>query len=67
MVKGKTYKFYISNFQKGGILYTRGMKPYIYSEKAKLETGKDWEQSGNNLKYERKLPKIAKISKFEYC
>ena len=35
MVKGETYKFHIANFQKGGILYTRGMKPYYFSAKSK--------------------------------
>lgn len=35
LTKGIKYKFNICNLQKDGSLYNRGMKPYIFSEKAK--------------------------------
>jgi hypothetical protein len=33
MKKGNIYTFNICNFSKGKSLYTRGMKPFIFSKK----------------------------------
>ena len=35
-VKGQVYKFNICNFQKGKVLYTRGMRPYMLSKQKKV-------------------------------
>lgn len=56
-VKGVTYKFNICNFRKHHSLYTRGMKPFVFSQK-NMECKKiGWDQTGENIKYEKKLSK----------
>lgn len=41
-------KFNICNFYKPCILYTKGMKPYIFTR-----NGNSWRQGGTNLNYAR--------------
>lgn len=42
--QNEKYKLNICNFQKGKTLYTRGMKPYIYSHKKNEEESQGWRQ-----------------------
>jgi len=54
MQKSARYRFNICNFQKCKSLYTRGMKPFVFSRKRDEQFHVGWEQSGENLKYELK-------------
>jgi hypothetical protein len=42
----------ICNFQKSKSLYTRGMKPFVFSKQRHKQLWQGWEQCGENLKYE---------------
>lgn len=44
--KLQKYKFNICNFQKCHSLYTRGMKPYVYSAKKAEKEKIGWHQAG---------------------
>ena len=44
MKKDEKYKFHICNFQKKNSLYTRGAKPFVFSEKKYDIEEKGWEQ-----------------------
>jgi hypothetical protein len=50
--KGSKYRFHICNFQKSKSLYTRGMKPFVFSKQRHKQLWQGWEQCGENLKYE---------------
>jgi hypothetical protein len=47
----KKIKLNIVNFRKIKTLYSRGMKPYIFSENLKQRKNKGWHQGGFNVKY----------------
>ena len=51
MSKLRKYKINICNLQKTKTLYSRGMKPFIFSYKKYEKTKKGWEQGGTSLKY----------------
>lgn len=51
------YRFNICNFQKDKVLYLRGMKPYMFSQKSWEKEGTGWAQGGENIRYERKPSK----------
>lgn len=46
MQKNQTYKFYISNFQKGNLLFAKNAKPFVFSKKAWEEKRIPWRQDG---------------------
>lgn len=43
----------ICNNKKPGVLFSRGMKPYVYSKQLEVLKGIKWQQSGENVKYKR--------------
>jgi hypothetical protein len=43
----------ICNNRKAGVLFNRGMKPYIYSKYAERTRGCKWQQGGENIEYKR--------------
>ncbi|XP_058502307.1 cytosolic carboxypeptidase 2 [Solea solea] len=53
MKAGVTYRFTIVNLMKSSSLYSLGMKPLLYSEKAAKEKGVGWQRTGSNIKYYR--------------
>lgn len=50
----KKIRLNIVNFKKYKTLYSRDMRPYLYSENIKQTKGFDWHQGGENVKYEKK-------------
>lgn len=50
----KKVRLNIVNFKKYKTLYSRDMRPYIYSEVVKQITGAGWHQGGEAVKYEKK-------------
>ena len=63
--KLQKYKFNICNFQKRKSLYSRGMKPYLYSERKARKEKVGWHQAGDFVRYERKQSKVAKAINME--
>ncbi|KAM9351956.1 cytosolic carboxypeptidase 2 [Symphorus nematophorus] len=53
MKAGVTYRFTIINLMKSGCLYSQGMRPLLYSERAAKEKGVGWQRIGSNIKYYR--------------
>ncbi|XP_035499423.2 cytosolic carboxypeptidase 2 [Scophthalmus maximus] len=53
MKAGVTYRFTIVNLMKSSSLYSLGMRPLFYSERAAKEKGVGWERTGSNIKYFR--------------
>uniref|UniRef100_A0A8C6UHG1 Cytosolic carboxypeptidase 2 n=1 Tax=Neogobius melanostomus TaxID=47308 RepID=A0A8C6UHG1_9GOBI len=53
MKAGVTYRFTIVNLMKSSSLYSYGMKPLLYSERAATEKGIGWQRIGFNIKYYR--------------
>lgn len=41
----------ICNNRKNGVLFCRGMKPYIYSKHLENTKGIKWQQAGENISY----------------
>ncbi|XP_046889600.1 cytosolic carboxypeptidase 2 [Hypomesus transpacificus] len=48
-----TYRFTITNLMKSRSLYSLGMRPLLYSERAATETGISWRRAGSNIRYYR--------------
>ena len=57
--KGEVYLLNIVNFQKAKTLYTRGMRPYIYSYAAAEHRGSGWTQGGDDIEYSKKRSKLS--------
>uniref|UniRef100_A0A3Q1FMY4 Cytosolic carboxypeptidase 2 n=1 Tax=Acanthochromis polyacanthus TaxID=80966 RepID=A0A3Q1FMY4_9TELE len=53
MKAGATYRFTIINLMKSSSLYSAGMKPLLYSERAAEENSVGWQRSGSNIRYYR--------------
>ncbi|XP_071387157.1 cytosolic carboxypeptidase 2-like [Centroberyx affinis] len=53
MKAGVTYRFTIINLMKGRSLYSLGMRPLLYSERACEEKGVGWHRIGSNIRYYR--------------
>ncbi|XP_061678357.1 cytosolic carboxypeptidase 2 [Syngnathoides biaculeatus] len=51
MKAGVTYRFTIVNLMKRRSLYSQGMKPLLYSERAAKENAVGWKRSGSNIVY----------------
>nr|XP_019957671.1 PREDICTED: cytosolic carboxypeptidase 2 [Paralichthys olivaceus] len=53
MEAGVTYRFTIVNLMKSSSLYSHGMRPLLYSERAAKEEGVGWHRTGSNIRYYR--------------
>ncbi|XP_070764042.1 cytosolic carboxypeptidase 2 [Enoplosus armatus] len=53
MKAGVTYRFTITNLMKSSSLYSHGMRPLLYSERAAKEKGVGWQRIGCNIRYYR--------------
>ncbi|XP_023118182.2 cytosolic carboxypeptidase 2 isoform X2 [Amphiprion ocellaris] len=53
MKAGATYRFTIINLMKSSSLYSAGMRPLLYSERAAEENGVGWQRSGSSIRYYR--------------
>jgi cytosolic carboxypeptidase protein 2/3 len=49
MIPGTTYQLNLCNFQKAKSLYSRGMKPYLFSHRNSEEKGIGWRQAGSSI------------------
>ncbi|XP_032441480.1 cytosolic carboxypeptidase 2 isoform X3 [Xiphophorus hellerii] len=45
------YRFTITNLMKASSLYSLGMRPLLYSERAAKENGVGWHRAGSNIRY----------------
>ncbi|XP_034444769.1 cytosolic carboxypeptidase 2 isoform X2 [Hippoglossus hippoglossus] len=53
MEAGVTYRFTIINLMKRSCLYSVGLRPLFYSERAAKEEGVGWQRTGSNIRYYR--------------
>ncbi|XP_040894106.1 cytosolic carboxypeptidase 2 [Toxotes jaculatrix] len=60
MKAGVTYRFTIINLMKSSSLYSLGMKPLLYSERAAEEKGVGWQRIGSNIRYYRNFSQNPK-------
>ncbi|XP_013861062.1 cytosolic carboxypeptidase 2 [Austrofundulus limnaeus] len=51
MKAGVTYRFTIVNLKKSSSLYSQGMRPLLYSERAAEENSVGWQRTGSKIKY----------------
>lgn len=61
MKAGVTYRFTIINLMKSSSLYSQGMRPLLYSERAAEEKGVGWQRTGANIKYYRNCSQVGGI------
>ena len=54
-----TYRFTITNLMKSRSLYSLGMRPLLYSERAATETGISWRRAGSNIRYYRNQQHVS--------
>ncbi|KAF7224809.1 cytosolic carboxypeptidase 2 isoform X2 [Nothobranchius furzeri] len=52
---GVTYRFTITNLMKRRSLYSQGLKPLLYSERAAKENGVGWQRAGSGIRYYRNI------------
>ncbi|XP_072241281.1 cytosolic carboxypeptidase 2 [Leuresthes tenuis] len=62
MKAGVTYRFTIVNLMKSSSLYSQGMRPLLYSERAAEEDGVGWQRTGSNIRYYRNCKQNANES-----
>ncbi|XP_032379525.1 cytosolic carboxypeptidase 2 [Etheostoma spectabile] len=62
MKAGVTYRFTIINFMKSSSLYSQGMRPLLYSERAANDKGIGWQRTGSNIRYYRNSNQNTKDS-----
>ncbi|XP_069018057.1 cytosolic carboxypeptidase 2 isoform X1 [Embiotoca jacksoni] len=60
MKAGVTYRFTITNLMKKSSLYSHGMRPLLYSERAAKENGAAWQRTGSNIRYYQNVSQNAK-------
>ncbi|XP_055365727.1 cytosolic carboxypeptidase 2 isoform X2 [Betta splendens] len=60
MKAGVTYRFTITNLMKSSSLYSQGMRPLVYSERAAREKDVGWYRTGSNIKHYRNCNESAK-------
>ncbi|XP_041852156.1 cytosolic carboxypeptidase 2 [Melanotaenia boesemani] len=60
MKAGVTYRFTIINLMKSNSLYSHGMRPLLYSERAAKENGVGWQRIGSNIRYYRNCSQSTK-------
>lgn len=58
------YRFTITNLMKASSLYSLGMRPLLYSERAAKENGVGWHRAGSNIKYYQNCSEVASGSAF---
>ncbi|XP_077938103.1 cytosolic carboxypeptidase 2 isoform X2 [Gasterosteus aculeatus] len=58
MKAGVTYRFSIINLMKSSSLYSHGMRPLLYSERA-ADKGVGWQRAGSNIRYHRSCSRNA--------
>lgn len=58
MKAGANYRFTIVNLMKSSSLYSLGMKPLLYSERAAKETSVGWRRAGSNIRYFRSCNQV---------
>lgn len=61
MKAGVAYRFTITNLMKRGSLYSQGMRPLLYSERAAQEKGIGWQHTGSNIRYYRNSNRVGGI------
>lgn len=59
MKAGVTYRFTIVNLMKSSSLYSQGMRPLLYSERAAKEKGLGWQRTGSNIRYYRNYNQVG--------
>ncbi|KAM6936898.1 cytosolic carboxypeptidase 2 [Xenentodon cancila] len=59
---GVTYRFTIVNLMKSSSLYSQGMRPLMYSDRAAQEDGVGWKRTGSNIRYYRNCSRNMKES-----
>ena len=62
MKAGATYRFTIINLMKSRSLYSLGMRPLLYSERAAKEKGVGWQRTGSNIRYYRNCKEVGELS-----
>ncbi|XP_036007743.1 cytosolic carboxypeptidase 2 [Fundulus heteroclitus] len=62
MKAGVTYRFTITNLMKRSSLYSQGMRPLLYSERAAERDGVGWQRAGSNIRYYRNCSQNTKES-----
>ncbi|XP_070686658.1 cytosolic carboxypeptidase 2 [Pempheris klunzingeri] len=62
MKAGVTYRFTIINLMKSSSLYSQGMRPLLYSERAAEEKGAGWQRTGSNIRYYRNCNQSTKVN-----
>ncbi|XP_068168239.1 cytosolic carboxypeptidase 2 [Antennarius striatus] len=60
MKAGVTFRFTIINLMKSSSLYSQGMRPLLYSERAAKEKGVGWHRTGSNITYYRNYNQSSK-------
>nr|XP_020469450.1 cytosolic carboxypeptidase 2 [Monopterus albus] len=65
MKAGVNYRFTIINLMKSNSLYSQGMRPLLYSERAASEKRVGWQRSGSNIKYSRNCSQSTKDNSSE--
>uniref|UniRef100_A0A3B5L4Q1 AGBL carboxypeptidase 2 n=1 Tax=Xiphophorus couchianus TaxID=32473 RepID=A0A3B5L4Q1_9TELE len=58
------YRFTITNLMKASSLYSLGMRPLLYSERAAKENGVGWHRAGSNIRYYQNCSEVASGSAF---
>lgn len=61
MKAGVTYRFTITNLMKRSSLYSQGMRPLLYSERAAEENGVGWQRAGSDIRYYRNDSQVATV------
>lgn len=61
MKAGVTYRFSIINLMKSSSLYSHGMRPLLYSERA-ADKGVGWQRAGSNIRYHRSCSRVGELS-----
>lgn len=59
---GVTYRFTIVNLMKGRSLYSQGMRPLLYSQRAAGEKGVGWHRIGSDIKYYRNYAQVGRFT-----
>lgn len=58
MKAGASYRFTIVNLSKSSSLYSQGMRPLLYSERAAKEKRVGWRRTGSDIRYFRSLSQV---------
>lgn len=58
MKAGANYRFTIVNLMKSSSLYSLGMRPLLYSERAARETSVGWQRTGSDIRYFRSCNQV---------